>query len=195
MVTLLTIGESCAASIVVNNKTEEQLYGILEDAVINNDLKLVRALHTYKGIDLDHKGDDGNVVLFIPVDSDWNIDMTELLLELGTNVNAISNHGWTALQIAAQGGATDTLDCLLGYGADVTTKNKDDNYAGWTALHFAAKWGTTRQVESLLIRGADPNARTKDGKRPIDLARENTGFYNGNIGLILFLEQFENYNG
>ena len=30
-------GESCAASIIANNKTEEQLYGILEDAVVNRD--------------------------------------------------------------------------------------------------------------------------------------------------------------
>ena len=186
----MLIGESCAASIVAINKTKEQLYDILKDAVINNDLKLVRALNTFKGIDFDHKGVDGNVVLFIPVDSDWNLDMTELLLQLGANVNATSNHGWTALQIAAQGGATDTLIRLLVYGADVTTKNNDDNYAGWTALHFAAKLGTTRQVESLLTFGADPNTRTKDGKRPIDLARENTGFDDGNIGLILFLEQF-----
>ena len=95
----MLIGESCAASIVAINKTKEQLYDILKDAVINNDLKLVRALNTFKGIDFDHKGVDGNVVLFIPVESDWNIDMTELLLELGANVNATSNHGWTALQI------------------------------------------------------------------------------------------------
>ena len=80
-------GESCAASIVAINKTEEQLYGILEDAVVNNDLKLVRALHTFKGIDFDHKVDDyGNVVLFTSVSwHDFTTDTTELLLQLGAN--------------------------------------------------------------------------------------------------------------
>ena len=107
------------------------------------------------------------------------------------NVNATNNQGWTALHISAQNGDTDTLELLVEYGADITAKNNDENYAGWTALHFAAKWGTTRQVESLLMRGADPNARTKDGKRPIDLANENTGFDDGNIGVIPFLERFE----
>ena len=80
-------GESCAASIVANDKTKEQLYGILEDAVVNNDLKLVRALHTFKGIDFDHKVDDyGNVVLFTSVSwHDFTTDTTELLLQLGAN--------------------------------------------------------------------------------------------------------------
>merc|ERR1712014_417768 len=124
-----TEGESCAASIVAINKTEEQLYGILEDAVVNNDLKLVRALHTFKGIDFEHKVDDyGNVVLFTSVSwHDFTTDMTELLLQLGANVNATNNQGWTALHIAAQNGDSDTLELLVEAGADVTAKNKDNN--------------------------------------------------------------------
>ena len=67
IILFIILGESCAARIIAINKTKEQVSGILGDAILHNNLKLVRALHTYKGVDFEHKDEYGNVILFKPL--------------------------------------------------------------------------------------------------------------------------------
>lgn len=51
------------------------------------------------------------------------------LVEKGADINAVSNHGWTALFMAAQKGHTEAARILLDKGIDVSVKDKSSRTA------------------------------------------------------------------
>ena len=81
----------------------------------------------------------------------------EARLAEGTDVNAQTASGETALMRAASNGHTETVRFLLDKGADVNTERHD----GLTALALAAFFGHADIVCALLVRGA--NVRVKNG--------------------------------
>lgn len=121
------------------------------------------------------------------------IDVVEMMLHLGANVNACDITGYTPLHIAVtlKKHSVRMTDILLGRGANVDTRNKD----GETPLHLATKYnlvcmsrllnvccirdylnkrdeyGTTalfyatdfERAKMLLHYGADPNVCDKSG--------------------------------
>ncbi|MEC4734969.1 MAG: ankyrin repeat domain-containing protein [Wolbachia endosymbiont of Halictus tumulorum] len=72
----------------------------------------------------------------------------------------------TLLIIAAQNGYTKTVGVLLGAGADVNAKGRDE----CTALHLAASYGCKEIVEVLIRAEADVNLRDKSGCTALHLA-------------------------
>jgi len=84
------------------------------------------------------------------------LDMAELLLKEGADVNAVVSNGRTALYYAAHKGHFEIVKLLLEYNADVNNKAND----GLTVLHYAAGNGKLEVVELLLRYGA--NVQDKD---------------------------------
>jgi len=83
-----------------------------------------------------------------------NIEMMELFLSRGANINLVNAHDEQALQLAAWRGKLDAVNWLLEHGASVSrTGNK------WSALHYATFAGQKEIVQLLLRRGAEVNAR------------------------------------
>ena len=78
----------------------------------------------------------GSSPLHIATEGENKIEIVELLLKNGADVNDRNKDGSTPLHFATQGeNKVDIIDLLLTNGADFLGRNKD----GWTPLHFAAK--------------------------------------------------------
>ncbi|KAG2498546.1 hypothetical protein HYH03_003297 [Edaphochlamys debaryana] len=97
------------------------------------------------------------------------MSLLRLLLEDGkaSVAKAVSEDGWTPLQLAARGGAADKVDALLQAGANPGAANNQGN----TALHLAAVNGHTPVAHLLLGAGAPKDAANSEGKRPADVAK------------------------
>ena len=96
-----------------------------------------------------------------------SLEVLEVLLEHGADVNAAGRDGWTLLHDAVlDGERTDVVRLLLAYGAAVDTKSE----LGETPLHFAAMWNRKDEAKLLLAHGAEVNARTVGRMTPLHFA-------------------------
>ena len=80
---------------------------------------------------------------------DGNIDIVEILLAAGANVNAFDDQ---PLRYAAWGGHTDIVQLLLEYGANIHKRNE-------LALRWTVIRGHSDIVELLLKSGANVHAK------------------------------------
>src|SRR5262249_29227973 len=64
------------------------------------------------------------------------------------------------LIVAAGGNCGDTVDLLIGRGANINAKNTD----GWTPLIKASSAGNTEIVGTLLAKGADMSVADGEGR-------------------------------
>jgi len=90
---------------------------------------------------------------------DGRLEMVEVLLAEGAEVNAKNGNGKTGLMSAAYFGNERVVSLLLAAGADVNAKDNNDS----TALIAGAYSGNLNVVLSLLAEGADVNASSKSG--------------------------------
>ncbi len=88
------------------------------------------------------------------------LEMAELLLDKGAEVNAKDKDDRTALMLAAEDGKADVVKLLLNRGANANSQTRD----GITALMLAVGKGHYDAVKALLERQADVNAKDKDGQ-------------------------------
>ncbi len=120
-----------------------------------------------------------------------NLEVAELLLEWGANVEAQDYHGRTPLHWAAWNAEPESVEQLLEWGANVEATAPSYNIAyNWRPLHFAAAHNPdTAMVELLLEWGAD--AMAYDSHRATALHQAVQ--YNPNTAVVeLLLEQGAN---
>jgi hypothetical protein len=130
-----------------------------------------------------------------------DVEIVELLLNLGADPNKRGSADRTALQYAAEKNRLAVARKLLDYGADIDAYDNtlltplvmatDRGYTdlaifliesgadvniqhvqGWTALIDAAKNGNMKLVQHLLTAGANREISTSTGWRAIDFARQ-----------------------
>ena len=92
-------------------------------------------------------------------------ECAELLNSRESNVNVISDKGWTPLHFASNNGVSDCVELLLGYGADINARD----FSGWTPLHHAARYNHVECVKLLLENVADSEIRNNNSLLPIDM--------------------------
>ncbi len=96
-----------------------------------------------------------------------HLDVVQLLIENGADVNARNLAGVTALMEASRGGFDRIVELLLKNGAEVNVKIESKwgtrKLNGTTALMLAATAGHLNIVSMLIKYGADLNARTSQG--------------------------------
>ncbi|KAL0269313.1 UNVERIFIED_CONTAM: hypothetical protein PYX00_007096 [Menopon gallinae] len=95
-----------------------------------------------------------------------NIEVAELLLEHGADVNAQDKGGLIPLHNASSYGHLDIAALLIKYN---TMVNATDKW-GFTPLHEAAQKGRTQLCALLLAHGADPFLKNQEGQSPLELA-------------------------
>lgn len=160
-------------------------------AISSDNTELVKLL-------LDHGATIGATFLSTAADR-GDVNIAEILIAHGADVNAKDSGGNTALHAAAWAGRDEVIKLLLSKGAEVDPKRHDGltplisaadrehnstveillakgantNAAvdnGNTALHSAVARGNKEVVESLLAHGADMNLKNKDGETPLKFA-------------------------
>jgi hypothetical protein len=95
-----------------------------------------------------------------------HVDVAQVLLDYGADVNAQDIHDQTPLSWASSEGHLKVVQLLLEHGANV---NMQTNY-NYTPLHSALESGKLEVVRLLLDHGADVQIRAEDGLSPFQLA-------------------------
>jgi ankyrin repeat protein len=104
----------------------------------------------------EYESEDGEVITMSPeygytrplhrVMESGNIQIAELLISNGADVNLKDENGHTALHIAAEGQDVKMIELLVSKGADINAKNGND---GWTPLHLAIEYNKPKSVKIL----------------------------------------------
>lgn len=105
------------------------------------------------------------------VNSDKDILIAKLLIDSGADVNARDDkydHNRTALLNAAHCGAKETVNMLIGAGADINAQS----IGGFTALMFAIIKEHKYIAMVLLKHGADPNISNDYGDTALSWAKK-----------------------
>jgi hypothetical protein len=135
-------------------------YGV---AIERGDVKAVRGWLD-EGLPPDYLADRIGTGLMIAA---WegNLEMMELFVSRGANVNRANANGEQALLFAAWRGHLEATRWLLDRGAQL-----DRRGLAWSALHYAVFAGHEPVAQFLLERGADVNARSTNGSTPLMMA-------------------------
>lgn len=109
------------------------------------------------------KGATINTKTIIEACSGKNISIVKLLLEMGEDVNAKDNDGFTALYRAVQGGELDIVKALIENGADINIKYSFIK-KGQTVLSLAEEYGHDDIIDYLIGKGGSKSKSDVDGK-------------------------------
>ncbi len=99
-----------------------------------------------------------------------DLDGLKAALAKGTPVEAKSERGFTALNLAASGNHPEAVKILLAAKADVNAQNKRN---GASALHIAADTGNHEVVKMLIEAKADVNLKDLEGRTPLSVTRSD----------------------
>ena len=94
-----------------------------------------------------------------------HIQLMELFIARGADINRSNRHGETALMLAAWKNRREAMRWLLERGAQANRPDRE-----WTALHYATFGGHADLAEDLLKAGADVNARSTNGSTVVMMA-------------------------
>ena len=101
-----------------------------------------------------------------------HVEVAQLLVSKGADVNAEAAGGYTPLHVASRLGNPEMVSFLLTHGANINAK---DTRA--TPLAAAVVQGHLEVVKLLLEHGADFNAGDSSGYRPIDRIDDIASWY------------------
>lgn len=99
------------------------------------------------------------------------LDIVELLVQSGVQVNAQDKLGMTSLHVALQEGDRDIASYLIASGSDLHHKDKD----GWEAIHFAIRSQDQKMVQFIIEQSVDWAVKTKSNEDLLTFTRRRGG--------------------
>lgn len=154
----------------------------LREAILKNDVAEVEELLKY-GADIEYN-EDGKTSLMLAVEEFRPIEITEMLLECGAQLDHKVYNDLTPLHIAVSKNSIPLTSTLLQWGADANLVDAEGN----SPLHVAAENGN-QPISGLLLRyGADPTILNHQEYSPVDIAK-----LHGHGTLGKFLEYCQDY--
>ena len=108
-----------------------------------------------------------------------SLEMIEMLIKAGVDVNAVTRYKETALHVAAEKGYLDVVKILLAAKADIYKRKLPYDK---TAFHLAAEHGHNEIVQLFLQAGINSNLPAKDRKTAVQYAGER-----GHLGIVELL--------
>ena len=98
-----------------------------------------------------------------------NIDIVEILLNLGVSVNTYDTFKANPLHIACQQLNKEIIELLIAFGANVN----EINFYSDSPLHVACQYDDVKIIDLLINAGADINISTFNGITPLHMACMN----------------------
>jgi ankyrin repeat protein len=98
-----------------------------------------------------------------------DLEMVQVLLEYGVDVNTQNRYCHTPLDFASRDGHRNdpgVARLLIAHGADPNTRNMES----FTPLHRASNYGRIEIVRLLFEHGANVEVKDDEGKTPLDVA-------------------------
>lgn len=138
----------------------------LFDPVQHRNQRLVKALIN-RGVDLTARNEYGDTALHVAAAQTDTVEITTLLVQAGSDVNAPGNGGASPLHCAAKAGLLDVAQLLLGHGASARMKD----HRGQTALQVA-EGRADESLINLLTRAVQMS--TDPSTNPILLVHRQT---------------------
>ena len=146
----------------------------IHKVVKQGDLEKVRAMLEENPELINTQDTQGNTPLHLAAYKGY-MEVAELLIAEGADVNCRNKHGDTPIHYAAKGGQKNIIEFFLSKEVDVNITD----YHGRTPLHHAVSWEHKDTVQYLLERGADISGEDQWGTFPIHyaaFATDNTIF-------------------
>ena len=130
--------------------------------------QLAQVLHR-NGSSVEPRGSFECTPLHCAISAD--LEMVQVLLECGVDVNAQDIYSFTPLNIASSRFEDDPrlARLLIERGADPNTRSWDDQ----TPLHYASRDGHIEKARVLIEHGANVEVKDNNGRTPLDIASSN----------------------
>ncbi|CAH0549306.1 unnamed protein product [Brassicogethes aeneus] len=141
-------------------------YSPLMFAVYKNHTETVEFLIN-QGADVNLRGSKDNRTALHVAAATGNIEMSNVLVSNGADINAQDINGYSPLMFAVDNNHPETAEFLINQGVDVNLRGSKDNR---TALHVAAATGNVKMANVLVSNGADINAQDINGYWPLMFA-------------------------
>jgi ankyrin repeat protein len=144
-------------------------------ALAGRHFELARVLHR-NGSSVEPQGDHGNTLLHSAAYY-GDLEMVQVLLEYGVEVDAQNSYCSTPLSLASRGCHDDprVVRLLIERGADPNprgSKGFKRGSKGFTPLHYALERGTIEIARVLIEHHASVEVKDDEGRTPLDVASE-----------------------
>ncbi|MEM7553771.1 MAG: ankyrin repeat domain-containing protein [Cyanobacteria bacterium P01_A01_bin.84] len=143
---------------------------MLGSAAFGDNVQLVRDF-LQQGIDVNGTEKPGEWSALMYAAAKGHIDIVQILLAAGADVNYAANSGQTALSESVYWGHLEIVNLLISAGADINTCEMEDNT---TPLMKALSFGNRTEIIKVLLKaGADPNIRNDADMTALGIAKES----------------------
>lgn len=157
----------CGASV---NARDNDDWTPLHYATHNKRIDLIKFL-VASGADIDARSSDKKTPIYYAVGEKYtlSLDIINLLLDYGCDINAIDYRGRNILHWAMFCGQSKLIEYFIEKGLSINSRD----FENWTPLHLAAILGYDSCVETLLRNGADLDLVNNRGNTPLDFAQDS----------------------